>query len=179
MSYGNIVLANSKSNWISQCIKWFTKSQFSHSFITMPEVLGIPMCIEASGGGVDTCRYDSNYLNNLDEGIQVWEINIDQEIKDQAIKQTINYLEVSYGFLQYPFFIYRKLNNLFGKNIKSQNNWNTNGMICSQLCVTYLKACGLEDIFKEYGEGSIAPQDLQDIFKSNTDLFKIVEEIRL
>ena len=171
MEYGNIVLANSKSNWISQCIKWFTKSQFSHSFITMPDVLSIPMCIEAVEGGVDTARFDINYLNNSDEGLEIWNINIDQEIKDQAIKNVMNYLETGYGFLEYPWFMWRRLNGLFGRDIKAQNNWNTNGMICSQLCVSYIRACGLDHVLAGYGNGSIAPQDLKDIFLAHPEIF--------
>src|SRR5450631_881617 len=110
MEYGNIVLATSKSSFVSKCIRWFTKSNFSHSFITMPDVLGIPMCIEASEGGVDTCRFDSNYVNNTDEAYEVWTLNLSQDIKDQALKSIVNDLETGYGFLEYPFFMWRRLN---------------------------------------------------------------------
>jgi len=179
MSYGDIVLSTSKSSFLSKCIRWFTKSQFSHSFITMPNTLGIPMCIEAAAGGVDACRFDSNYTNNPDEKMEIWTINIPQEMKDAAIKQLLDELEISYGYLSYPWFMWRKLNKLFGKDIKGQNNWSDNGMICSQLCVAYLKFCGLQEILKQYGNGSISPQDLQDILKAHPELFVLSSSVRM
>ena len=179
MNSGDLVLASCKNNWISKCIMWFTSSVFSHSFVIMPDILDTPMCVEASEGGVDTARFDKNYLNDVNEGIQIWTLNIDQDIKDNALKTILHYLETGYGFLEYPWFMWRRLNKLFGKDIKAQNNWNHSGMICSQLCVTYLRACGLDYIFEGYGEGSIAPQDLQDIFKAHSDLFTVRATFRL
>ena len=47
MFEGNIVLADCKTNnFIVKAIDWFTQSKFSHSFVTMPDLLGCPMCIE-------------------------------------------------------------------------------------------------------------------------------------
>lgn len=171
MEYGNIVLANTKKGFVQQAIKWFTKSQFSHSFVTMPDILGIPMCIEACEGGVDMCRFDKGYINDSNQAYEIWSVNVPKETKDWAIKLVMNELETGYGFLEYPWFIWRKLNLLFGKDIKAQNNWYKGGTICSELCVEYLIACGLGHIFEGYGEGSIAPQDLQDIFKEHPVIF--------
>lgn len=179
MTYGDIVLANSKTNWLSQCIKWFTSSKFSHSLITMPEVLSTQMCIEACAGGVDANRFDTNYLNNTDEGIEVWAINVPQATKDAALQKMLNELETSYGFLEYPWFMWRRLNKLFGRDIRAQNNWNDGGMICSQLCCAYLAACGLQSVLAGYGKGSIAPQDLQDIFKAHPDTFTLSASYRM
>lgn len=171
MEYGNLILANTKKGFIQQAIKWFTKSQFSHSFVTMPDILDIPMCIEACEGGVDMCRFDKGYVNDTNQAYEVWALNISQDIKDQALKQIMNDLETGYGFLEYPWFIWRRLNLLVGKDIKAHNNWNSSGIICSQLCVAYLTACGLAYLFDGYGKGSIAPQDLQNIFIAYPELF--------
>lgn len=179
MNRGDVVLANSKKGFIQQAIKWFTKSQFCHSFVTMPTLMGFPMCMEAAENGVDMTRFDTSYQNNQDQGYEVWSINIDQDIKDQALKTIINDLEIMYGVFQYPWFIWRKLNMLLGRDIKAQNNWTHDGMICSQLCVMYLRACGLDDILAGYGNGSISPQDLRDIFKAHPDLFVLSESVRL
>lgn len=179
MVYGNIVLASSKSGFIPKSIEWFTQSKFSHSFVIVPSILKIPMCIEAAEGGVDFTTFDSSYLNNPDQGYEVWSINIDKEKKDLAIISILRDLETSYGFLEYPWFIWRRICLFFGKDIKSQNNWNMDGMICSQLCCAYLKACGLEHIFKGYGKGSVAPQDLRNIFVSYPKIFKLTKTVRL
>jgi hypothetical protein len=176
--YGNIVLASTKSGFIPTAIKWMTNSEFCHSFITIPSILGVPMCIEAAEGGVDTTRFDTGYENNQNEGYEVWNIKIDQSIKDAAMVSILNDLEIGYGFLQFPWFIWRKINSIRGIDIKRQDNWDSNGMICSQLCVAYLKACGL-NVFDGYGQGSLAPQDLQDIFMSHPELFEKVDSVRL
>lgn len=179
MNPGDVVLADTKKGFVVNAIKWFTKSQFSHSLVTMPSLMDFPMCIEAAENGVDMTRFDTGYENNMGQGYQVWSINIDQDIKDEALKVIINDLEIMYGVFQYPWFMWRKLNLLLGRDIKAQDNWTHDGMICSQLCVAYLRACGLDDVFKGYGNGSISPQDLQDIFKANPDLFSLSEQIRL
>jgi hypothetical protein len=180
MAYGDIVLAdNEAKNLISSAIKWFTQSIFSHSFVTMPDTLNIPMCIEAAEGGVDFQRFDTAYRDNTSEGYQRWNIKIDQSIKDAALVSVLNDLETGYGYLEYPWFMWRRINLLFGRDIKSHNNWNSDGMICSQVCVAYLKACGLQSVLAGYGNGSIAPQDLQNIFKAHPELFELVESVRL
>jgi hypothetical protein len=176
---GNIVLATEETSFISKCIRWFTQSQFSHSFVTMPDVLSLPMCIEAVAAGVDYVRFDSEYSNNISASYQMWSIKIDQNTKDMAMQSILKDLEIEYGVLQYAYFIWRKINSLLGKDIKSQNNWFNQGMICSQLCVAYLAACGLENIFIGYGKGSISPQDLFVIFNAHPELFELVQSTRM
>lgn len=179
MRYGDVVLASTKGQIIPNAIKWFTKSQFSHSFITTPDVLSIPMCIEAAEGGVNFTEFEDSYVNNKSQGYEVWNIKISQDVKDKAIVSILKDLEIGYGFLEYPWFVWRRLCLLFGRDIKAENNWNTNGMICSQLCVAYLKACGLAYMFEGYGNGAVAPQDLQNIFKSHPELFEKTQTVRL
>ena len=179
MSYGNLVLASTKKGIIPNAIKWFTNSVFSHSFVTMPDILGTPMCMDASESGVDMLRFDYGYSDNPGQGYQVWELKLPQNVKDKAIVQILKDLETSYGFLAFPWFVWRKVCRWFGKDVKAQNNWSQAGMICSQLCVAYLLACGLESVFKGYGTGSIAPQDLQNIFVAHPELFEKIEEVRL
>lgn len=173
--YGHIVLASTKTGFIPNAIKWFTRSNFSHSLITVPDVLSTPMCIEAVEGGVDFARFDTGYVSNSDQSYEVWNIKLDQATKDAAIVSILNDLEILYGFFQYFWFIWRRICLLFGKDIKNQNNWNTSGMICSQLCVAYLKACHLEYVLKDYGNGSISPQDLKTVFRANPEIFELIE----
>lgn len=179
MKYGDVVFADTKTGMIPGAIKWITSSQFSHSLVTVPDVLGTPMCIEAAETGVDFTRFDTGYVENQNEGYEVWTLNIDQSIKDAAIISILADLETGYGALQFPWFVWRKLNSLIGRDIKAQNNWDTSGMICSQLCVAYLKACGLSSVLAGYGNGSIAPQDLQNIFKAHPELFTKTASVRL
>jgi len=71
------------------------------------------MGIEAAEQGVDAVRFDKNYINDPSQGYEVWRINIPQDVKDRAIVSLLNDLEIGYGFFQYPWFIWRKLNLFF------------------------------------------------------------------
>jgi hypothetical protein len=175
MTYGYVVLVDTKTGFIPNAIKWFTGSQLSHSLVTVPPILNTPMCIEAAEGGVDMLRFDTGYINNPNEAYQVWSFEAPDAVKDAAILSIVNDLEITYGFLQYPWFIWRRINLLFGRDIKSQDNWSNQGMVCSQVCVAYLTACGLTDMFAGYGKGSISPQDLQDIFRAHPETFTLIE----
>lgn len=178
--YGNIVLAGTKGQFVPNAIKWFTVSVFSHSLVTMPDVLGTPMCIEAAESGVDFTRFDTSYIKNEEQGYEVWRIKISQDIKDEALVKILSDLEIGYGFLQFLFFIVRRICRLFDLDIKSKNNWfRKEGMICSQLCVAYLEACGLGSLFSEYGKGSIAPQDIKNAMVAHPELFEMIESVRL
>ena len=179
MASGNIVLVNSRwgSTWletfISNSIKWFTNSPYSHSLVTFPPLFGNNMCIEASGNGVTMQSFDNVYWNNPSQGCDVYELTtISQEKRDAAAAALINELDASYGFLEYPFFMWRRLNELVGRDIKSHDNWSQNGIICSWLCVQYITNCGLGYLFEGYGKCSVSPKDLRNIFDANPDLFK-------
>lgn len=172
--YGHIVLASTKGEFVPSAIEWFTDSKFSHSFITMPDMLNIPMCIEAASGGVDFTRFDTGYVSNPSQSYEVWEVLVADNVKDTALTSMLNELEIGYGYLHYPWFIWRKICSIFGKDIKNQNNWDQKGMICSQLCVAYMTDCGLSDVLSGYGQGAVAPQDLKNIFLAHPDKFKLV-----
>lgn len=179
MEYGNIVLAGSKKGFFPNAIKWFTFSKFSHSLVTMPDILDMPICIEAADNGVSTVRFDKNYINDDNQSYQIWRIKISQEQKDAGIRAVVGDLETFYGFLQYPWFIWRRICLFFGSDIKHQNNWSTTGTICSELVVQYIHACGLGHTLSEFGPGAVSPQDIQDVMKKYPDLFELIEEVRM
>lgn len=172
MAHGQIVLACSKSGFISSAIRFFTKSKFSHSLITAPEMVGLPMCIEAAENGVSVIRFDEAYTQNTGESIEIWDVLIPNEVKDRGLVPTMDKLEKSYGFLELPWFIWRWMNGLVKRDIKAQNNWSHNGTICSQLCRVYLTNAGIGFLFEGYGKGSVAPQDISVIMNANPKFFK-------
>lgn len=174
MEYGHIVLSGTKYGFFPNAIKWFTKSKFSHSLVTMPNVLDMPMCAEAADNGVSMVRFDKAYTQNEDQEYEIWKVKIAPECIDAGIKKVADDLETMYGFLQYPWFVWRSICKFFGSDIKHQNNWFTGGTICSELCVQYLAGCGLAYVLDGYGPGAVTPQDLQDIFKAHPELFELV-----
>ena len=171
MAYGQIVLANTKSGFNHQLLRFFMGVNLTHSLVTVPDLAGLPMCMEAASNGVDATRFDTSYLQNARVQIEIWEVNISDEVKDAGIQAVINKLEVNYGYLELPWFAWRWLNKLFGKDIKNQNNWSQNGEICSQLVQVYLTGCGLEQLFERYGNCAVHPGDLRNIMQANPKYF--------
>jgi hypothetical protein len=178
MEYGHIVISdNVKNKLTSPVIRLFTGSEWSHSFVTIPSILGVPMCIEASSEGVDTLRMDKGYIDNPDERLIIYKVNIPNEIKDEAIKVCLNELQVKYGYLELPWFAWRWINEKLGKDIRNQDNWSQAGVICSELCVTYLTACGLGHLVEAFGKGAVNAEDVRKIAEANPQYFtKITAE---
>ena len=177
MEYGYICFAYSKNEFIAWAIAKVTKSQWSHSFITVPPMLGKEMVMEAAGQGVSMCEFDLNYRNNPNQKYEVYKLNIDASTTDPSILTCMAALETSYGYLEYPWFIWRYINKLFGRDIKGQNNWCQNGtFVCSQLCRKYAEGRGLTALCSALGNGSMSAQDLYEIVLGHPELFTLVEK---
>lgn len=185
MSYGYVVLASTQGEFIANAIKWFTRSRFSHSFVTVPAQIGREMCIEADGNGIAEIEFDVGYRNNPAQTYMVYRVNLPQEVIDKALQACLDDLEHKYAYLAYPWFIYRTLMwKLFKKDIKAKNNWYTKNLVCSGLVRLYLDAesvrdhlssKGLQNLFSGYGLGSMAPEDLFYVLEANPELFTKIE----
>jgi hypothetical protein len=175
MEYGNVVLANSKGELLASVIKWITGSTWSHSLFTLPNCCGREMAIEAASIGVSCLPFDTGYRLNNSQGYRVYRVKVAQEVMDVAIAKSLDDLETFYGYLDLPWFVWRAVNRLFGRDIKNQDNWAYNNKICSQLVVDYLIGCGLQHIFNGYGRNAICPQDLQVIMDSHPEHFDLIE----
>jgi hypothetical protein len=140
----------------------------------MGDFLGIPMCVEAVEGGVEVCRFDLNYVNEANEGYEVWEVNLSPALKMQALQGLTKDLEIGYGYLQLPYFVVRSLLGFVGINIQHWNNpMAGHGFICSQLACAYIIGLGRADLLVGYGKGSIAPGDLRKIMVAHPELFTL------
>jgi len=175
MEYGYVCFAYSKNEWIAKVIAWFTKSQWSHCFITVPPMLEQEMVMEASEGGVEMITFNSAYRNNPTQKYEVYKVNCSQESTDQAILTCMGQLEVGYGFKHYPWFMWRSLCKLFGKDIKSQDNWCHSGDVCSDLTRLRLESGGLKDLLAGFGKNSASAQDLYEIVKTYPEFFELIE----
>lgn len=175
-SYGHIVLANSKKGVVPAIIRYVTKSQYSHSLLTIPNILEVPMCVEAADSGVSMLRFDRGYTENKDQEIAIFSVNISQEDKDKAIIQCLNSLQLGYGYLELFWFIWRAFNKFIGRDIKNQDNWVANGIICSELCRMYLSYAGLGHLFKEFGNGALNAEDLRQIMLDHPDVFTEIKK---
>ena len=175
MDFGHVVLSRSKSSWISKQIAFFTGSYFSHAFVTAPPMCDRLMCLEAVAGGVSAIPFDIAYENCPDESFIEYDVLVSAEIKEKALSVIMNNLEIGYGFLEYPWLIWRWLCKKLGKDIKSHNNWSNDGIICSELVVEYLTECGLGKLFEGFGVAAVTPEDLYQIVLANPQYFKEIK----
>lgn len=173
-NYGYVCFAYTDV-WYDWCISKVTSSQWSHSFITIPPILGREMTLEAVSSGVSVCQFDIEYRDNPKVKYEVYQFKIHNDKMDFAIIQCMNKLESSYGFLEYPWLIWRSINKIFGVDIKSQNNWCQEGTICSGLVRAYIENCGYK-LFTNFGKDAPTPQDVYEIVQSRKDLFELVEK---
>lgn len=173
--YGYVCFAYSKNEFVAKAIAWFTKSQWSHTFITVPAILGSQMAMEAGMGGTEMVLFDQGYRNNPNQKYEVYKVNVAQDIVDQAIVECLSNLEMPYGYLEYPWFIWRSICLWFGKDIKNQNNWSTKDEVCAGLTELYVEKLSLQILFNGFGKNSINAQDIYLIVKANPHLFELVE----
>lgn len=175
MDYGYVCFAYSKNEWIARAIAWFTGSQWSHSFITVPSMLGKQMALEAAGSGVSMVAFDSAYRNNPNQNYAVFRFKADQFAINCAILRCVEMLETPYGYAEYPWFVWRGINKALGRDIKSQNNWSQQGTVCSGLVRMYLEESGYATLLSGFGKDSANAQDVYEAVLAHPELFELVE----
>jgi hypothetical protein len=173
--YGYVCVSNSKKAFVGRIIKFVTRSNFSHSFITVPDMLGERMVMEAAANGVSVVPFNKAYRVDPDEGYRIYRFKADPAAKDAAILTIAQSLETGYGFLELPWFIWRAVNRLFGRDIRGQNNWSDAGTICSELAAQYISMSGFSHLFEDFGRCSVNAQDIFEICKANPELFELIE----
>lgn len=174
IKYGFICFAYSKNETIAKLIAWSTKSKWSHSFITLPPILGKEIALEADSQQVAITKFDLSYRDNANQSYEVYRFKVDQSIIDSAILNMLNSLEESYGYLEYLWFMWRYFNLLFGRDIKSHDNWIQQGVVCSGLVRQYIEFLGYGNLFSEFGKDAMSAEDIYKIVKNNP-LFELIE----
>jgi len=175
VGYGYICFAYSKNEWIAKAIAWFMRSQWSHSFITIPPVIDNEMAMEAAGSGTQTILFDKGYRNNKNQKYEIYQVNYSKDKINKSIDSCLKKLEMPYGYLEYPWFIWRFICKSFGKDISGQNNWSTKDEVCSGLVESFLSRLPCYNLFAKFGKNSICPQDIYEIVKANPHIFRLIE----
>lgn len=176
MEYGHVCISNDKNKVGSWLIRKITRSKWSHAFLTIPEILGQPMAMESIGTGVTISSFDSGYKNNDHKSYRMYRFKRVIEQKDKAIVGLIKKdLQSGYGFLELPWFAWRAICKIFGKDIKHKDNWSQAGVICSELVAEYITNAGYPWLFAAFGKGSINAQDIFETVEANPEIFELVE----
>lgn len=176
MSYGYVGFSFSKDKWYDTIIAKITNSKWSHSFVTVPPILNTEMVVESVGGGVSMISFDIAYRFNKTQAYEVYKFKINEVYLDLAVLKTLDKLETSYGYLEYPWFIWRSICHYLGKNISQQNNWSQQGIVCSGLVRFFIEQAGYSALFAEFGKNSATAEDVYQVVKNNKQLFELIEE---
>jgi hypothetical protein len=174
---GDIGLSRNYKNKISFLMSFFADSQYSHSFVMTDPVLGIESLQQAS---FEVCivpldRYDSSDFDRY----QIWQIKdpyFDQEKAKQALAECHQeFSGNTYGYIQLLWFIWRWfIKKVFKKDISHQENWWTEGVICSELVYWYLHKLGepFQSILASFNADTITPEDIHQVMLAHPELFE-------
>jgi hypothetical protein len=154
---GAIGFSASKS-WVSKVIRWFTRSDWSHTFIVIGEIEGVVLISEADWRGVQVARLDK-YVGKCK--VQIWEppygVATQQMVAD-AVRESLRRIESRYGFLQLVGFIPVILARRFlGMKIPNPAK---GGTICSEHCLRHLRILHPMGPWASMNRDAASPEDI-------------------
>src|SRR5580693_2104182 len=101
MMRGTIGFATNNKSTISALIRFFTKSQYSHTFVITDVLADRIYLMEANEGGTDFRTFQSDYGNPEQFPTELWDPIASPEEIDRALKATQERFEgVFYGYLE-------------------------------------------------------------------------------
>lgn len=167
---GAIGFATKRKNWISRIIRWFTQSQWSHTFVvyqTEPEVL----VVEAGTFTVQlvpATKYESRKYTTVFLEPQT----IPGDRIDAGIAKARDKIESRYGWLQLvgfvPVIVFRRV---FNKKI---SNPSKGGVVCSELVLQYLRGVEPGSKWDAMDKNTVSPEDIYKELESHSS-FKLVD----
>jgi len=138
---GALGFTSHRKNFNSWAIRTHTRSEFSHVFIVIGMLYGMPIVLEADEGRVDI-NLMSKYTLNKDIKLELYDLNLDREtLHSSIIEITRKFEQVVYGHKQ-----------ILGFGLEAVG-WKRNpfrrGMICSELAIEYTRLRGVIDGFED------------------------------
>jgi hypothetical protein len=166
--------------FIQKAIKYFTGSQWSHSFTVMLNENGVLSALETTSTQVHL----DPMINKMSEPdyVQIWEVIAPEEDLHRANELVRKqFLGMWYGYLSYLWFMYRWLLRKMGKEPMTMWGWVSGGVTCTELTCTGIYY--ISEIFKGLFVGrdinTQAPQELEAIMINNPALFRFVGWLKL
>lgn len=138
---GAVGVSSNRKSFNSWAIRTYTKSDFSHIFIVIGELEGRLVVLEADEGRVDI-NFISKYEFDKDMKFVLYRSPLPLPIRRLAIQKIIGaHDQEKYGDSQILGFALEAAG--WTKNPFTQ------GQICSELVLRFLRECGIEDTFKD------------------------------
>jgi hypothetical protein len=162
-------------SFIQRAIRFFTGSDFSHTFLVMAG----PDAEPAALGTTATIVHFVPLEKEVDSSQWLWVVEPIASDKAKTDAATIIYRHFSgesYGYLSYLWFLYRWAMRQFGYEPMLMWDWAEPGITCTELTARYLSLLGPEffDLFEGRDYSAIAPEDLRQIVIRNPHLFRVV-----
>jgi hypothetical protein len=154
----------------SKAIRFFRKAEYSHTFEIVGELSGDKMCVEAIELGV----WPRPLHKHVDKStkMELWEIEVDEDLFHQAVRNALSRAGHAYGFLQLIGFIWVWLWKLV---CVTKGNPFHDGIICSEEVLMFLKDCGYKAVL-DMPNNTTAPDDILRVFRACPKAKKIAEK---
>lgn len=175
MEYGHIVISRLKKGWFSSLVRFVTRSDYSHTLLTVPPVCGEEMGLESSHVMTAAMPFEPWYRKNTNAAYRVYRFRASPAKKRAALVKAMRSFTAGYGYRKLPWFIWRALNKLIGRDIRAQSNWSQSGLICSDLVAQYISDAGFSHLFAKFGKASIHSQDIYEICEACPEIFELIE----
>lgn len=162
-------------NFVAKCIRFFTKSRWSHTYVIPLEDDVVGHIVEEAGPmGVVCCSIDK-YEDKTEYIAEFWRPMVTSEDQvDIAIRRIWKMMGKSYGYTQLLGFILVWV--WYKITRRKANNPIRGGIICSELVLEYLKALfPNEECFKRMNRDTTSPQDIYKVILDRADLFVRVD----
>jgi len=164
-------------------IRFFTRSNISHSFVITFPLNGI-VAVEEASASVQVVPFVSHYVGNPNYAFYIYKVVADyvtpQDIENAVTKIFEEFAGVKYGWLQLLYFPYRwfKETILRKKDVHREKNWFTKGVICSELSFWYMKYLdpAFSELLRDFDGDTVQPDDLLKIVQANPKIFQLVAE---
>lgn len=156
--------------FIAKCIRFFTKSQWSHTFaVTMEDAFLGPIVEEAGPVGVVNAGIDK-YIDGPFY-LKLWMPKTTEADVNRGIQRIFPMLNKSYGYFMLLGFILVWL--WYKTTLRKANNPFRGGIICSELVLEYLKAVFPEEqALQKMDRDTTSPEDVYEFILNHPDLFE-------
>jgi hypothetical protein len=155
---------------LAKCIRFFTKSRWSHTFcIVMEDDLLGPIVEEASTKGVEACSIDK-YIDGP-YYFKLWKVRAADDQIDAGIRRVFNRMGVIYGYAQLIGFVLVWIWYKF--TLRKANNPFRGGIICSELVLMFLQSIFPDNPeLQKMDKNTTSPEDIQEFIEKNPGLFE-------
>jgi hypothetical protein len=179
---GSVVLLNNKKGLFGWLIRKVTGAPYTHCAITMGKI--IPKCDSIlTAETLITVHPLQQYYDTPHYEFSIYEINVKESILEAVVLDLYEKRALrGYAFWQNLWFVYRRIAEKFGYDVRKQKNWFPKSDNCSEetydMLVEIAKAAqlrALEFKLQEWNSNTFSPVDFKTVADQYPKIFKEVK----